>query len=184
MSGKFIENSALGKLIFAISLGRLLNRTLGIDPSEVGYKVGVIGSVWLLGLVVLSAVPVAVGAAVFLEEYCPEGRIRSLVQTNISNLASVPSIVYGLLGLMIFQRGFGYKQIALGPCLLAGALTLSLLILPVIVIATQESLRAIPNSMRHAALALGASRWQMIRDHLLPAALPGILTGSILGVSR
>ncbi len=164
--------------------GRLLNNGPGIDPTEVGYKVGLAGTLWLLFFVVLLAVPVAVGAAVFLEEYCNDGKIRSIIQTNISNLAGVPSIVYGLLGLAIFQRGFGYSRLALGPCLLAGALTLSLLILPVILIATQEALRAIPKSMRYAALALGATRWQLIRDHLLPAAMPGILTGSILGISR
>lgn len=164
--------------------GRLLKNGPAIEPAEVGYKVGLVGSLWLLFFVVLVAVPVSVGAAVFLEEYCTDGKIRSLIQTNTSNLAGVPSIVYGLLGLAIFQRGFGYKQLALGPCLLAGALTLALLILPVILISTQESLRAIPKSMRYAALALGATRWQLIRDHLLPVALPGILTGSILGISR
>jgi phosphate transport system permease protein len=169
---------------FRSLIHRLLSNRPGIDPLETGYRVGLSGSVWLLLFVVISAVPTAVGAAVFLEEYCRQSRFKTFVQTNISNLAGVPSIVYGLLGLILFQRGFGYKSIALGPSVLAGSLTLALLILPVIVIATQEALRAIPQSMRAAALALGATRWQMIRDHLLPAALPGILTGSILGVSR
>ena len=96
----------------------------------------------------------------------------------------MPSIVYGILGLALFVRAFGVKALALGPTLWAGGLTLSLLILPVIVIATQEALRTVPNSLRQAALALGATRWQMVRDHVLPSALPGILTGTILGLSR
>jgi phosphate transport system permease protein len=107
-----------------------------------------------------------------------------LIQTNIANLAGVPSIVYGILGLAVFVRAFGFKGLALGPTLLAGVLTLSLLILPIIVITTQEALRAVPQSLRHAALALGATRWQMVSGHVLPAALPGILTGTILGLSR
>ncbi len=165
-------------------LGRLVSNKTGLEAAESGYRVGLIGSAWLLFFVVVIAVPVGVGAAVYLEEYCGKSRWKSFVQMNIANLAGVPSIVYGLLGLALFQRGLGLKSLALGPCLLAGALTLSLLILPVFVIATQESLRAVPKSLRLAALALGATRWQMIRDHLLPAAAPGILTGSILGVSR
>lgn len=165
-------------------LKRLILNTPGVDASEVGYRVGLIGSAWLLLFVILIAVPVGVGAALYLEEYTGKSRWKSLVQTNIANLAGVPSIVYGLLGLALFQRGLGFKSLALGPCVLAGSLTLSLLILPVIVITTQEALRAVPQSLRLAALALGATRWQMIRDHLLPAASPGILTGTILGVSR
>jgi phosphate transport system permease protein len=163
---------------------RLVTSKTGLDASEAGYRVGLIGSAWLLFFVVLIAVPVGVGAAVYLEEYTGKSRWKSFVQMNIANLAGVPSIVYGLLGLALFQRGLGLKSLALGPCLLAGALTLALLILPVIVIATQEALRAVPKSLRLAALALGATRWQMIRDHLIPAAAPGILTGTILGVSR
>jgi phosphate transport system permease protein len=135
-------------------------------------------------LVAVFAIPFGVGAAVYLEEYAPPGLLRRVIQTNIANLAGVPSIVYGILGLALFVRAFGVKQLAMGRTLLAGALTLSLLVLPVIVIATQEALRTVPNSLRQAALALGATRWQMVRDHVLPAALPGILTGTILGLSR
>ena len=126
-------------------------------------------------------IPVGIGAGVYLEEYAPPGRLRRIIQTNIANLAGVPSIVYGILGLALFVRAFGIKALALGPTLLAGVLTLSLLILPIIVITTQEALRAVPQSLRQAALALGATRWQVVRDHVLPAALPGILTGTILG---
>ena len=165
-------------------LGDVLGRKQSSDPLAAGFRMGVIGSLWLLGLVAVFAIPVGVGAAVFLEEYAPPGRIKRIIQTNIANLAGVPSIVYGILGLALFVRAFGFKSLALGPSLWSGSLTLGLLILPVIVIATQEALRTVPPSLRQAALALGATRWQMVRDHVLPAALPGILTGTILGLSR
>jgi len=154
------------------------------DAAGAGFRVGIIGSLWLLGLVALLGIPVGIGAGVYLEEYAPPGRLRRIIQTNIANLAGVPSIVYGILGLALFVRAFGFKSLALGPCLLAGALTLSLLILPIIVITTQEALRTVPSSLRQAALALGATRWQMVSGHVLPSALPGILTGTILGLSR
>jgi phosphate transport system permease protein len=154
------------------------------NPTIAGYQVGLAGSLWLLGLVGLFGIPVGVGTAVYLEEYASPGRLRQLIQTNIANLAGVPSIVYGILGLALFVRAFGFKALALGPTLLAGVLTLSLLILPIIVITTQEALRAVPQSLRQAALALGATRWQVVRDHVLPSALPGIMTGTILGLSR
>ncbi|MBI1323244.1 phosphate ABC transporter permease PstA [bacterium] len=181
--GQAVSPAARVTAAFAL-ISRLVTNKTGLDAAESGYRVGLISSAWLLFFVVAISVPVGVGAAVYLEEYCGKSRWKSFVQMNIANLAGVPSIVYGLLGLILFQRGLGFEWLALGPCLLAGALTLSLLILPVIVIATQEALRAVPKSLRLAALALGATRWQMIRDHLLPAASPGILTGTILGVSR
>jgi phosphate transport system permease protein len=149
-----------------------------------GFQVGIVGSLWLLGLVAVIGIPVGVGAGVYLEEYARPGRIRYLVQTNIANLAGVPSIVYGILGLALFVRAFGINSLALGRCLLAGVLTLSLLILPIIVLTTQEALRAVPQSLRQAAVALGATRWQVVRDHVLPSALPGIMTGTILALSR
>ncbi len=162
----------------------LIVQTPGMDAATTGFRVGVISSLWLLGFVALIAVPVGVGAAIFLEEYAPEGRFKTLIQTNIANLAGVPSIVYGILGLTLFVRAFGLDSLALGYTVWAGALTLSLLVLPVIIIASQEALRAVPRSLRHASLALGASRWQTIRDHVLPSALPGIMTGVILALSR
>jgi phosphate transport system permease protein len=165
-------------------LGRLANSTRMINPAEAGYKQGIFGSLWLLGLVFATAVPVGVGAAVFLEEYVPAGRIRRIIQINIANLAAVPSIVYGILGLAVFVRGLGYHGLSMGQVLWAGGLTLSLLVLPVVVIATQESLRTVPISLRQAAMALGATKWQVIRDHVLPSSLPGILTGTILALSR
>jgi len=163
---------------------KLATHTQSPEADLAGVRVGIIGSLWLLGLVAVIGIPVGVGAGVYLEEYSPPGRLRRIIQTNIANLAGVPSIVYGLLGLALFVRGFGFQRLALGPTLLAGVLTLSLLILPIIVITTQEALRSVPQSLRQAALALGATRWQVVRDHVLPAALPGILTGTILGLSR
>jgi phosphate transport system permease protein len=163
---------------------KLAAQSQSTDPTIAGFKVGIVGSLWLLALVALIGIPVGVGAGVYLEEYSPPGRLRRIVQTNIANLAGVPSIVYGILGLALFVRTFGIKALALGPTLLAGVLTLSLLILPIIVITTQEALRAVPQSLRQAALALGGTRWQVVRDHVLPSAMPGIMTGTILGLSR
>lgn len=160
-------------------LGRLWRSTRSVDPDEAGFRGGIVGSLWLLGLVFAMAIPVGIGAAVYLEEYAPAGRLRRAVQVNIANLAAVPSIVYGILGLAVFVRGLHMRAV-----LLAGGLTLSLLVLPVVVIATQEALRTVPNSLRQAALALGATKWQVIRDHVLPSALPGVLTGTILSLSR
>jgi phosphate transport system permease protein len=165
-------------------LYKLTHRFGSIDPERSGYKAGIWGTVWLLTLVIFLAIPVGVGAAVFLEEYPVPNRLRRFIQTNIANLAGVPSIVYGILGLALFARAFGFKRLALGPTLWTGSLTLGLLVLPVIVITTQEALRTVPASLRQGALALGASRWQVIRDHVLPCALPGIMTGTILAISR
>ena len=166
------------------TLAHLVTHLQSSDPDLAGFRAGVMGSLWLLGLVAAFAIPVGVGAAVFLEEFVPPGRIRRVIQLNIANLAGVPSIVYGILGLAVFVRAFGSRALALGPTLWSGALTLGLLILPVIVIAAQEALRTVPISLRQAAMALGASRWQVVRDHVLPSALPGILTGVILALSR
>jgi phosphate transport system permease protein len=148
-------------------------------PERAGIKPALVGSLWLIGLTALFAVPLGVGAAVYLEEYARASRWRSLVQLNIANLAGVPSIVYGLLGLGLFVRA-----LALEHSLLAGALTLTLVILPIIILAAQESLRAVPGSIRHASYALGATRWQTVRHQVLPAAMPGIMTGVILAISR
>jgi phosphate transport system permease protein len=173
------QMSELWSLVHRLAVGQQSS-----NPMIAGYRVGIVSSLWLLGLVAIIGIPVGIGAGVFLEEYAPPGRVRRIIQTNIANLAGVPSIVYGILGLALFVRAFGIKQLALGSTLMAGVLTLSLLILPIIVITTQEALRAVPSSLRQAALALGATRWQMVRGHVLPSALPGILTGTILGLSR
>lgn len=144
-----------------------------------GIKPALYGSIWTLVMTALVAFPVGVGTAIWLEEYSPRNRFTRLVQTNIANLAGVPSIVYGILGLALFVRFAG-----LGRSVLAGALTLALLILPVIIIASQEAIKAVPTSIRLGAYALGATRWETIRYHVLPLALPGVLTGTILALSR
>ena len=148
-------------------------------PAQAGIKAALYGTLWFIGLTALFSVPIGVAAAIYLEEFSRPGRLRSFIAINIANLAGVPSIVYGILGLAIFVRGM-----ALGRSVLAGALTMSLLILPVIIIAARESLRAVPQSLRWGAMALGATRWQAVRHHVLPSALPGVLTGVILALSR
>ena len=149
------------------------------QPEDSGVLSAMVGSLWLIGLTAAFSVPVGVASAVYLEEYASDGWFRRLIQINIANLAGVPSVVYGILGLALFVR-----FAAMGNSLLAGALTMSLLILPVVIIATQEALRAVPRGMRENAYALGATRWQVIQGHLLPTAAPGILTGVILSLSR
>jgi phosphate transport system permease protein len=144
-----------------------------------GMRPAILGTLWVIGLTALIAFPIGVGAAVYLEEYAPNNRFTRLLKLNIANLAGVPSVVYGLLGLGVFVSLFN-----LGRTVLSGALTLSLLILPVVIIASQEAIRAVPSSLRQAAFAVGATKWQVARDHVLPAATPGILTGIILSVSR
>jgi phosphate transport system permease protein len=149
-------------------------------PEDAGIKAALWGTVWIVGLTGLIAVPLGIAAAIYLEEWTlRKNRFTEFIQVNISNLAGVPSIVYGLLGLALFVR-----WMALERSIIAGALTMSLLILPMIIIVAQESLRAVPSSYRDASYALGATQWQTIRSQVLPAALPGILTGVILSLSR
>jgi phosphate transport system permease protein len=148
-------------------------------PQRAGIKSALWGSIWLIILTAAFALPIGVSAAIYLEEYAPRSKLRKIIEINISNLAGVPSIVYGILGLALFVRG-----LALGRSLIAGALTMSLLILPIIIISSQEALRAVPNSLREASYGLGATKWQTIRHQVLPAALPWILTGNILALSR
>jgi phosphate transport system permease protein len=157
----------------------LLTNTPSRKPEEAGLRPALLGTLWVIGLTALFAFPVGVGAAVYLEEYAPNNRWTRLLKTNIANLAGIPSIVYGLLGLGVFV-----SLLALGRTIISGALTMALLILPVIIIASQEAIRAVPPSLRQAAFALGATRWQVARDHVIPAAMPGILTGIILSISR
>lgn len=148
-------------------------------PSKAGILPALVGTLWVTILVALITFPIGVAAAVYLEEYAGRGRWARLMKLNISNLAGVPSIVYGIFGLALFVRFLG-----LGRTVLAASLTLSLLILPVVIISSMEALRAVPPSQREAAYALGATRWQMIRRSLLPSAAPGILTGIVLAVGR
>ncbi len=148
-------------------------------PEQAGIKSALWGTVWLIILTAGFSIPVGVAAAIYLEEFSPKDRLSQLIEVNIGNLAGVPSIVYGILGLVLFVR-----FLALGRSVLAGSLTMTLLILPVIIIAAREALRAVPDSIRQAAFALGATRWQAVRAQVLPVALPGILTGVILALSR
>jgi phosphate transport system permease protein len=148
-------------------------------PERAGVLPALVGSLELGVMVAVLAFPVGVGAAVYLEEYAKASRLNQLLRTNIANLAGVPSIVYGIFGLALFVRGIG-----LGYTLLAAALTMALLILPVIIIATMEAIRSVPSSQREAAYALGATRWQVVRGAVLPAAAPGIMTGIILSMAR
>lgn len=156
---------------------------LSSAPSRIPAKAGIfpalIGTLWVTILVAIITFPIGVAAAIYLEEYAGRGRWARLMKLNISNLAGVPSIVYGIFGLALFVRLLG-----LGRTVFAAALTLSLLILPVVIISSMEALRAVPPSQREAAYALGATRWQMIRRSLLPSAAPGILTGIVLAVGR
>jgi len=148
-------------------------------PAKAGILPALVGTLWVTLLVALITFPIGIGAAIYLEEYAGRGRIARLLKINISNLAGVPSIVYGIFGLAIFVRGLD-----LGRTVFAASLTLSLLILPVVIISSAEALKAVPPSQREAAYALGATRWQVIRRALLPAAAPGILTGIVLAVGR
>ena len=147
--------------------------------SQAGMRSAVVGTVYMMLLVAPLAFILGVGAAVYLEEYAGRGRLSRLVQLNIRTLAGVPSIVYGILGLAVFVRWF-----ALGRSLIAGALTMTLLVLPVIIVAAQEAIRAVPRSRRDASYALGATKWQTVSRAVLPSAFPGILTGVILAMSR
>ena len=146
---------------------------------EAGLKSAMMGTIWVMGLVAAFSIPVGVGTAVYLEEYAPRNWITRVVEINISNLAGVPSIVYGLLGLALFVQ-----WMALGRSALAGALTLSLLVLPIVILASREAIRAVPQSHRLAAYALGATQWDVIKGVVLPSAFPGMLTGTILAMSR
>ena len=149
------------------------------NPLIAGMGVAVVGTVWVLTLALLIAIPVGVGTAILLEEYLREGRLNRILEVNLRNLAGVPSIVYGLLGLAFFVREMGF-----GPTILAAALTLALLGIPVITVTAREALRAVPESQRQAAFALGATRRQVVFRVVLPAALPGVVTGVILSAAR
>lgn len=148
-------------------------------PHKSGVKAAIVGTLWMMSMTAIMSVPLGILTAIYLEEYAPRNRITNWIVINIGNLAGMPSIVYGLIGLAIFVRYLG-----MGRSLWAGSLTLSLLTLPVIIIVSQESIKAVPNSLREAAYALGVRQWQVVFSQVLPAALPGIMTGVILSVSR
>ncbi|MFF3327435.1 phosphate ABC transporter permease PstA [Streptomyces sp. NPDC002889] len=151
-----------------------------IDPSNAGAQSAIMGTVWVIGFTALYCLPTGILTAIYLEEYAdPDRWWNRAIEINIQNLAAVPSIVYGILGLGVISRGLGFGQ-----TVLTASLTLSLLVLPVVIISSREAIRAVPQSIRQASLALGATQWQTIRRQVLPAAVPGMATGSILALSR
>ncbi|KXA43430.1 MULTISPECIES: phosphate ABC transporter permease PstA [Staphylococcus] len=153
-------------------------------PSMAGIKGALVGTLWLMITIIPISIILGVGTAIYLEEYAKDNAFTSFVKISISNLAGVPSVVFGLLGLTIFVRGMGSESLSLGKSVIAAALTMSLLILPVIIVSSQEAIRAVPKSVREASYGLGGNKWQTIYKIVLPAALPGILTGFILSLSR
>jgi phosphate transport system permease protein len=173
---------------------RFIGSAQAAEPELAGARTAILGSLWTITITTLFAFPVGLAAAIYLEEYATNNWLNRLVQANISNLAGVPSIIYGMVGLAIFVRRLGAltsgaafgaaSEGATGRTILSAGLTLGLLVLPLIIISAQEAIRAVPASLRHASLALGATRWQTIWSHVLPSALPGILTGGILAISR
>ena len=187
----FLAATLLALLALVILLFRIVTQgagTLSIDfltnfasrfPDQAGIKAALVGSLWLMMVVAPTSIILGVGSAIYLEEYAKQNRITSFIRMNISNLAGVPSVVFGLLGLTIFVRAM-----ALGNSILAAGFTMSLLILPVIIVASQEAIRAVPGELRDASYGMGATKWQTILNIILPAAIPGILTGSILALSR
>ena len=165
------------------------------DPLKAGVRTAILGSLWTIAITILVAFPLGVGAAIYLEEYAIDNWINRLIETNITNLAGVPSIIYGMLGLAIFVRllepltsgalfGLSDATTANGRTILSAGLTLALLVLPLIIINGREAIRAVPNSLRQASYGVGATKWQTVWHHVLPNAIPGILTGTILAISR
>jgi phosphate transport system permease protein len=148
-------------------------------PERAGIKAALFGTIWVMGFTALFAIPLGIGAAIYLEEFAPHNWVTRVIETNINNLAGVPSIIYGILGLTVFVR-----IMDLGRSVLAGGMLLALLVLPIIIVAAREGLRAVPPSIREAALGLGATPWQTVWHQVLPPALPSMLTGIILALSR
>jgi phosphate transport system permease protein len=172
-----------------------VTRPQSSEPLTAGVRTAILGSLWTIFFTILLAFPIGVGAAIYLEEYASDNLLNRIIQTNINNLAGVPSIVYGILGLAIFVRAlepltsgevFGLVDptTANGRTVLSAGLTLGLLVLPIIIINAQEAIRAVPRSLRNASFGVGATKWQTVWSHILPNAMPGILTGTILAVSR
>jgi phosphate transport system permease protein len=172
-----------------------LGRPQSATPQDAGVRTAILGSLWTIAITILFAFPIGVGAAIYLEEYAANNAFNRLIQMNISNLAGVPSIIYGMLGLAIFVRGLGPitsgaafgaadASTASGRTLLSAGMTLGLLVLPLIIINAQEAIRAVPSSLRLASYGIGATKWQTVWHHVLPSALPGVLTGTILSLSR
>ena len=169
--------------VYSDSIGwidfQFISSKLSTDAERAGILGAISGTLWLMVVVAPVTMFLGVGTAIYLEEYAKNGKLKSIIQTNISNLAGVPSVVFGILGLTVFVRSFEF-----GNVVLAGGLTMSLLVLPIVVVASQEAIRAVPQFLREASYGMGATKWQTIKNIVLPAAIPGILTGLILSLSR
>ncbi len=187
----FMLSTLFGVIVLGILIYRVVSQGIGwidinfltgklsTEPERAGILGAILGTFWLMVVVVPITMILGVGTALFLEIYIKKGRLQSFLQTNIANLAGVPSIVYGVLGMTIFVRALD-----LGNIVLAGGLTMSLLILPIVIVASQEAIRSVPQHLSEASYGIGATKWQTIRHIIIPAALPGILTGAILSFSR
>jgi len=191
MRGLFFSATLFGLVILGILFYRVLTQGIGYldfqfltslpsrKPENAGVYTALIGTVWLMAVVAPVSLLIGVGTAIYLEEYASKNKFTNFIQINISNLAGVPSIVFGLLGLTLFVRAM-----SLGTSVLAAGLTMSLLVLPIIIVAAQEAIRSVPSELREASLGMGATKWQTIVRVVMPAAIPGILTGGILALSR
>lgn len=187
----FLLATLFGLVILSILIYRVVSQGIGwinmdfltgklsTRPERAGIMGAILGTSWLMFVVVPVTLFLGVGTALYLELYAKKGRIQGFIQTNIANLAGVPSIVYGILGLTVFVRAMKFGNI-----ILAGGLTMALLILPIVIVASQEAIRAVPNHLSEASYGMGATKWQTIKTTILPVALPGILTGAILSLSR
>ncbi len=174
-----IYEGTSGMLEFGIGPLEFLTRTSSARPEEAGFLAAIIASFWLLVLTAIFSFFIGVGCAIYLVEYAPDNRTTRLIEANLSNLAGVPSIVYGLLVLAAVVNGIG-----VGAVVMSGAIALALLVMPIIIVASIEALRAVPDGIRDGSAATGATRWQTIREVVLPAAMPGIITGTILALAR
>lgn len=189
--GIFFTGTLFGMLVLATLLIRIFTQGISyLDfefltnfasrrPEDAGIKAAILGTVWIMSITIPVSLILGVGTSIYLEEYAPKNKLTRFIELNLANLAGVPSVVFGLLGLTVFVR-----LLEMGRSILAGGLTMSLLILPVIVVASKEAIRSIPQEQYEAAYAMGATKWQIIRTVVLPAATPGILTGAILSLSR
>lgn len=187
----FFIATLFGVVVLAVLIGQVLNQgiayinlnfltgKLSTNPEQAGIMGAILGTVWLMIVVIPITTILGVGTAIYNELYAKKGWVQSIIQTNIANLAGVPSIVFGILGLSIFVRALN-----IGRVVLAGGLTMSLLVLPIVIVSSQEAIRSVPHQLGEASYGLGATKWQTIKNIILPAALPGILTGSILALSR
>ncbi|GEP78368.1 phosphate ABC transporter permease PstA [Staphylococcus carnosus] len=192
----FFSCTLIGLLVLATLLGDTLIKGIpylkpsfftnfsSSMPQMAGIKGALVGTLWLMITIIPISIILGVGTAIYLEEYAHDNAFTNFIKISISNLAGVPSVVFGLLGLTIFVRGMGIESLSLGKSVLAAALTMSLLILPVIIVSSQEAIRAVLKSVREASYGLGGNKWQTIYKIVLPAALPGIMTGFILSLSR